>query len=74
MTARLLREEEARRYLGGADPRAVMTPIRIGSRIFWDRLALDEWIDRASGRRTKTAPAPTPSALSAWEAEQDGAA
>lgn len=48
---RLLRLEEAKRYLGGADPRHLLPAIRIGTRPRWDRKALDRALDELSGIR-----------------------
>jgi hypothetical protein len=50
VTPRILDEAAARAYLGGKlNPRSVMPPVRIGSRVVWDRVALDQKLDSLFG-------------------------
>jgi hypothetical protein len=53
MTPRLLSRDEAAAYCGISpgtfDEYVGVPPIRFGSRRLWDRVALDWWLDRASG-------------------------
>ncbi len=67
MTPRLLTEKQAREYLGDVDPRMVMQPIRLGCRVRWDRLALDDHLNSISKRQTDKPKSP----LEAWEAGRD---
>lgn len=70
MEQRLLTQEEARAYLGGVDPRKVMEPMRLGGRVRWDRVALDEKLN-ALGKLKRRERADSP--LDQWEAENDAA-
>ena len=53
---RLLPLDEMRAYMGGIPKKTVynqlsaktfpVKPVRVGRRLFWDRVALDSWIER----------------------------
>jgi len=45
----LMREPDARQYLGGADPAKLIAPLRIGRGVFFSRLALDRAVALAAG-------------------------
>lgn len=55
ITPRLMTEAQARDYLAGVNPHAVMAPLRIGARPRWDRVALDHWLDARQGLSTGAA-------------------
>lgn len=64
MTPRLLTEAEARAYLAGVDPRRICPPLRLGKRLTWDRVAIDNALDAL----TDCKPEPPPAGpLAAWE-------
>ncbi len=65
---RLLNEEQAKTFLGGAQPGHVLPPLPIGSRKLWDRVALEKRLDEMSGLAAADSSRPL-SALEAWEAE-----
>lgn len=60
MTAQpiLMREADARDYLGGADPAKLVTPLRIGRGKFYSRLALDRAVAEKAGLPPPDQPAP----------------
>lgn len=66
MTPRLLTREEARAYLAGADPVQFVDPVRIGRRVLWDKVAIDEKLNALAKIQRR---ARAESALEQWEAE-----
>lgn len=62
---RILNEAAAREYLGGRDPRSIMAPVKIGGRNCWDRVALDQKLDKIFGVTNATSEIQT-SALERW--------
>lgn len=65
MSPRLLTEKQAREYLGDVDPNKVMSPIRIGARVRWDKVALDQHLDTITKPKRRDEP---DSPLKRWEA------
>ena len=66
----LLTFEEAKKYLGGADPEKVSPPIRLGRRKFWSRHALDCQVKKLAGLE----PATEGAAGNAYDAWKNGCA
>ena len=75
MSARLLRPSAARRYLGGQDPAAFnLSPLFVRGEAYYDRVVIDEALDRLSGLGpTRKADDPE-SALQTWLDSRGGAA
>lgn len=63
LAPRLLRAHEARRYLGGRDPRSLMAPTLKGEPEVWDHRALDAQLDKISGVLPRTTDVPSPSTI-----------
>lgn len=71
---RILDEAAARAYLGGkVNPWKVMPPVRIGGRLCWDRVALDQKLNELFGV-APAEPAGKESALDRWRRMKRGGA
>jgi len=76
VTARLLTLDEAAAYLAIPKSRVKgipVPPVNVGGRLRWDRVALDDWLDKEAGLGVQPTPATgsTPDALLAqWLTDQ----
>lgn len=48
-SSRILDAKAAREYLGGLNPAKVMPPVKLAGRLCWDRVALDQKLDKLFG-------------------------
>jgi hypothetical protein len=64
----LMREADARAYLGGADPHKLVAPIRLGARKWFSRLALDRAVAERAGLADTTPRGSSEDAYDAWKA------
>lgn len=69
---RILNAKAARAYLGGLNPANVMPPVKLGGRLCWDRVALDQELDKLFGVAQPIASGGEETALERWRKGRAG--